>query len=194
MAATEDQTSTILFTDVEGSTQLRNRRGDQLADEILRAHEAIVRREAEASGGREAAFLGDGFILTFRFALEGLRCARGVQRALENHNRANPGRQVRVRIGLHHGETTERDGTIYGQAVHAAARIMSEAAGGQILASGLVRELCADEAAIAFTGRGLFWLKGFPERWRLYEVGVGPARQPAAGSGRRSGTDPVRQP
>jgi tetratricopeptide (TPR) repeat protein len=90
-----------------------------------------------------------------------------------------------VRIGLHHGETTERDGTIYGQAVHAAARIMSEAAGGQILASELVRELCADEAG-AFNDRGLFWLKGFPERWRLYEVGWGepgdlpPA--PAAGS------------
>jgi hypothetical protein len=78
-----------------------------------------------------------------------------------------------VRIGLHHGETTEREGAIYGQAVHAAARIMSEAAGGQILASDPVRELGADEAAIGFTDRGLFWLKGFPERWRLYEVGWG---------------------
>jgi class 3 adenylate cyclase/tetratricopeptide (TPR) repeat protein len=172
MAATKDQTSTILFTDVEGSTQLRNRRGDQLADEILRAHEAMVRRQVQAWGGREAAFLGDGFILTFSSAQDGLRCARGIQRALEEHNRADPDRQVRVRIGLHHGETTERDGTVYGQAVHAAARIMSEAAGGQILASNLVRELCADEAN-AFNDRGLFWLKGFPERWRLYEVSWG---------------------
>ena len=172
MAPTKEQTSTILFTDVEGSTQLRNRRGDQLADEILRAHEAIVRRQVQAWGGREAAFLGDGFILTFRSSLDGLQCARGIQQALEEHNRADPARQVRVRIGLHHGETTERDGTIYGQAVHAAARIMSEAAGGQILASDLVRELCADEAG-AFNDRGLFWLKGFPERWRLYEVGWG---------------------
>lgn len=181
MAASKDQTSTILFTDVEGSTQLRTRRGDQLADEILRAHEVIVRRQVQACGGWEAAFLGDGFILTFPSALDGLHCARGIQRALAEHNRADPGRQVRVRIGLHHGETTERDGTIYGQAVHAAARIMSEAAGGQILASELVRELGADEAAIAFTDRGLFWLKGFPERWRLYEVGWGePGNLPLA--------------
>src|SRR3712207_9560621 len=109
MAATKEQTSTILFTDVEGSTQLRNRRGDQLADEILRAHEAIVRRQAQAYGGREAAFLGDGFILTFPSALDGLRCARGIQRALAEHNRADPDRQVRVRIGLHYGETTRSE-------------------------------------------------------------------------------------
>jgi class 3 adenylate cyclase/tetratricopeptide (TPR) repeat protein len=173
VAATKEQASTILFTDVEGSTQLRSRRGDQLADEILRAHEVIVRRQVQACGGREAAFLGDGFILTFRSVLDGLRCAQGIQRALGEHNRADPDRQVRVRIGLHHGETTEREGAIYGQAVHAAARIMSEAAGGQILASDPVRELGADEAAIGFTDRGLFWLKGFPERWRLYEVGWG---------------------
>src|SRR5919106_3741921 len=180
MAASKDQTSTILFTDVEGSTQLRTRRGDQLTDEILQAHEAIVRRQVQACGGREAAFLGDGFILTFPSALDGLHCARGIQRALAEHNRADPDRQVRVRIGLHHGETTERDGTLYGQAVHAAARIMSEAAGGQILASELVREL-GDEAAIGFTDRGLFWLKGFPERWRLYEVGWGePGNLPLA--------------
>jgi class 3 adenylate cyclase len=123
MAATKDQTSTILFTDVEGSTQLRNRRGDQLADEILRAHEAMVRRQVQAWGGREAAFLGDGFILTFSSAQDGLRCARGIQRALEEHNRADPDRQVRVRIGLHHGETTERDGTVYGPAVRSWPRI-----------------------------------------------------------------------
>jgi class 3 adenylate cyclase len=58
MAATSEQVGTILFTDVEGSTQLQSRRGDRLADDNFRAHEAIVRREARASRGREAAFLG----------------------------------------------------------------------------------------------------------------------------------------
>jgi class 3 adenylate cyclase/tetratricopeptide (TPR) repeat protein len=170
MAANNEHLGAILFTDVEEATQLRTRRGDQLADEVLRAHEAIVRRQVGSCGGREAAFLGDGFIVTFGSAPGGLRCALGIQRALEEHNRTHPDHQVHVRIGLHYGEMTERDGALYGQAMHAAARIMSEAAGGQILVSGLVRDLCADEAGLSFVDRGLFWLKGFPERWRLYEV------------------------
>ena len=67
--------TTILFTDVQGSTQLRARHGDRLADEILHDHEAIVRRAVEAHGGDEAAFMGDGFMLTFASPADGLRCA-----------------------------------------------------------------------------------------------------------------------
>jgi class 3 adenylate cyclase len=54
------QPVTILFTDVQGSTQLRARHGDRIADDILHDHEAIVRRAIGAHGGVEVAFLGDG--------------------------------------------------------------------------------------------------------------------------------------
>jgi class 3 adenylate cyclase len=70
---------TILFTDVQGSTQLRARHGDRVADEILHDHEGIVRRAVEAHGGDEAAFLGDGFMVTFASPADGLRCAVAIQ-------------------------------------------------------------------------------------------------------------------
>ena len=185
MTPSGERVRTILFTDVEGSTQLRSRRGDQFADEVLRVHETIVRRRIEECGGQEVAFLGDGFLASFPSADDGLRCALGIQRELEEHNREDPGREVRVRIGLHRGEATERDGSLYGQAVHAAARIMSAAAGGQILVSARIKDQSSDEVDVAFVDRGLYWLKGFPERWRLYEVdwGAGARPQPPVGEG-----------
>jgi class 3 adenylate cyclase len=164
---------TILFTDVEGSTRLRSRHGDQFANEVLRVHETIVRRHIEESVGKEIAFLGDGFMASFPSAAYGLRGAVGIQRALEAHNQEDPGHAVHVRIGLHVGEAIERDGTLYGQAVHAAARIMSEAAGGQIFASSVIRDQGDRAVDATFVDRGLYWLKGFPERWRLYEVDWG---------------------
>jgi class 3 adenylate cyclase/tetratricopeptide (TPR) repeat protein len=180
---------TILFTDVQGSTQLRARHGDRVADEILHDHEGIVRRAVEAHGGDEAAFLGDGFMLTFASPADGLRCAIAIQQDLQRYGRDNADRRVRVRIGLHQGEATERDGTLYGQAVNAASRVMSEAAGGQILVTAAVHDAVA-AAGFSFVDRGLYWLRGFPDRWRLYEAewgrddaggAIGPAQTPFVG-------------
>ena len=131
---------TLLFTDVQGSTQLRARRGDRVADEILHEHEAIVRRAIGEHGGAEAAFFGDGFLATFGTPAAGLGCAVAIQQALQRYGREHADRRVRVRIGLHHGEAVERDGTLYGQAVHAASRVMNEAVGGQILVTAAVRD------------------------------------------------------
>jgi class 3 adenylate cyclase/tetratricopeptide (TPR) repeat protein len=185
VSTSAEHVRTILFTDVEGSTQLRSRHGDQFADDVLHVHETIVRRLLDEHGGQEMAFLGDGFLASFRSPVDGLRCALGIQRELEAHSEEHPDREVRVRIGLHQGEATERDGTLYGQAVHAAARIMSEAAGGRILVSSWMKDHTSEEVDAAFVDRGLYWLKGFPERWRLYEVdwGKGASAQPPVGEG-----------
>jgi class 3 adenylate cyclase/tetratricopeptide (TPR) repeat protein len=161
---------TILFTDVQGSTQLRARHGDRVADEMLGDHEAIVRRAIGAYGGAEVAFLGDGFLATFGTPAAGLSCAIAIQQALQSYGRDNADRRIRVRIGLHHGEASERDGTLYGQAVHAASRVMSEAVGGQILVTAAVRDAVEATGTFSFVDRGLYWLRGFPDRWRLYEL------------------------
>src|SRR5215207_2266845 len=166
---------TIMMTDVEGSTALRRTRGDQLADETLGLHGAIVREQLGTYGGRERQFLGDGFLLSFPSPVPAVRCAVGIQRALEEHNGSGAQRQVRVRIGIHAGEVTDRDGLLYGQALHVAARITAAAAGGQILVSDGVRQQGEREAEWRFVDSGLFWLKGFDERWRLFEVSLGQA-------------------
>jgi class 3 adenylate cyclase/tetratricopeptide (TPR) repeat protein len=181
---------TLLFTDVQGSTQLRARHGDRMADEILHDHEAIVRRAIREHGGVEAAFFGDGFMATFATPVAGLGCAVAIQQALQQYGREHADRRIRVRIGLHHGEAVERDGTFYGQAVHAASRVMNEAAGGQILVTAAVRDAVEAAGGISFVDRGLYWLRGFPNRWRLYEAewgrddaggAAGPAQTPFVG-------------
>jgi len=161
---------TILFTDVQGSTQLRARHGDRVADEILHDHEAIVRRAIGAYGGAEVAFLGDGFMATFGTPAAGLSCAIAIQQALQSYGRDNADRRIRVRIGLHTGDAVHRDGTLYGQAVHVASRVMSEAVGGQVLVTAAVRDPVAATGTFSFVDRGLYWLRGFPDRRRLYEL------------------------
>ena len=122
------ETLTIMMTDVEGSTALRRTRGDWLVNEILGLHGEIVRAQVGSCGGQERQFLGDGFLLSFPSPEAAVRCAVGIQSALADHNASDGQREVRVRIGIHVGEVSERDGQLYGQAVHVAARITAEAA------------------------------------------------------------------
>ncbi|UCD59075.1 MAG: adenylate/guanylate cyclase domain-containing protein, partial [Candidatus Hydrogenedentota bacterium] len=167
---TDTATVTILFTDVVGSTKLRTSKGDESAHRILEAHSELVRRQIEKHSGQEVKTTGDSFMVSFESAQKGIDCAVAVQHAVEEYNRANPDTQLEVRIGLNTGEAIREKGDLFGAAVDAAARIMSKAAGGQILVSGAVRSVLGEEKDIMFTDRGPFWLKGFPQRWRLYEV------------------------
>ena len=164
------ETLAIMMTDVEGSTALRIERGDAVGDEILRAHARILREQLAKHDGQERQYLGDGFMLSFPTAGDAVAAAIDMQQALAEHNAADPDHRVRVRIGVHVGEVTVHDGELYGQTLHAAARVMAEAAGGQILVSRAVHDAVEPDSSWRCVDSGLFWLKGFPERWRLYEV------------------------
>jgi class 3 adenylate cyclase/tetratricopeptide (TPR) repeat protein len=161
---------TVLFTDVEGSTDMRTRLGDEAADELLRLHEEIVRERVSKHEGREIKSLGDGYMVAFSSPRKAISCAIEIQRALEDRNLSDPGRELRIRIGINAGEVTEKAGDLFGAAVNAAARIAGKARGGQILVANVVKDLAGVRPDLSYMDRGLFWLKGFPERWRLYEV------------------------
>ena len=156
------ETATVLFTDVVGSTDLANRVGDVECRRLLGSHETVIREELAANDGREIKTMGDGFMVAFPKAEGGLACAVAVQRRL-----AAEAEGVSVRMGLHTGEVTEERGDLFGVAVNAAARVAAKARGGQIMVSGA---LLAALDGLESVDRGLFWLKGFPERWRLHEV------------------------
>ncbi|HEX6758661.1 MAG TPA: AAA family ATPase [Propionibacteriaceae bacterium] len=161
---------TIMMTDVVGSTALRRARGDRDADDILALQAAIVREQVTTFGGRVRKSLGDGFLISFPSAVAAVRSAVAIQGALREHSMADPQRAVEIRIGIHTGRVTEHDGDLFGQTVHATARMMVEAVGGQILTSDEVRKHAEPQVDQSFLDLGLFWLRGFPERWRLYEV------------------------
>jgi len=158
----------VLFTDVEGSTALTQRLGDSKARDVLRTHERIVREALRAHGGAEVKALGDGFMASFSSATGALECAIAMQRAFAAHNEA-AGEPIRVRIGLNAGEPIAEGADLFGTAVNLAARIAARAAGGEILASDVVRQLVAGKGFL-FADRGEVALRGFEDPVRLYEL------------------------
>ncbi|MDQ3944880.1 MAG: AAA family ATPase, partial [Actinomycetota bacterium] len=161
---------TVLFTDVERSTELHTRLGDDAAREILRTQERLVRHHVEAHGGREVKALGDGFMVAFASTRAALACAVAIQRDLDSQTSPPAGVPVRVRMGLNAGEVTEERQDLFGAAVAAAARIAAQADGGEILIADVVRQLAGVVPGLRFFDRGPVDLKGFPDPVHLHEV------------------------
>jgi class 3 adenylate cyclase/streptogramin lyase len=161
---------TIMFTDVEGSTDLTRRLGDEAARRTIDAYRMIVRAKLAAHDGREIDSIGDGFMITFLSTRRAIACAVDIQRALAAHAEEKPDEEVRVRIGLNVGEVLARGGHPFGAAVNATQRVGAHARGGEIFVSEAVRHLAGTIPEVTFRDRGRRSLKGFPERWRLYEV------------------------
>lgn len=103
-AAAPNGTGTILFTDIEGSTELAQRLGDRRWMEVLRSHNGAVRSHIARNRGHEVKNQGDGFMLAFSSAREALRCAIGVQTTFDREDVEVP---IRVRVGVHTGEAVE---------------------------------------------------------------------------------------
>ncbi|MDP9237593.1 MAG: AAA family ATPase, partial [Chloroflexota bacterium] len=81
-----DGTVTIMFSDIEDSTVLTERLGDQTWQELLRKHNALIREQLAAHDGYEVKTMGDGFMVAFQSAKKGLDCAVAIQRAFDGHN------------------------------------------------------------------------------------------------------------
>jgi class 3 adenylate cyclase len=167
--AAPDGTVTLLFSDIEESTALTERLGDAAWMELLRAHNGIVREQIAACNGYEVKSMGDGFMLAFRSATDGLRCAIGMQQAFAQHN-AEAAQPVNVRIGLHTGEAVKEANDFFGTHVNLAARIGGAAAGGEILVSGLLKELAATAGKFRFDAGEEVELKGLQAAQRVHRV------------------------
>jgi YVTN family beta-propeller protein len=170
---------TVMFTDVEGSTDVTRRLGDEEGRRVLEAYKRLVREEVERHSGREIDSIGDGFFITFSSTRRAVTCAVEIQKALDRQGDEQPEEPVRVRIGLNVGEVIEREGHPFGAAVNATQRVAAHAKGGQILVSEPVRHLAGTIPGVSFRDRGRREVKGFAERWRLYEVVWERAAKPA---------------
>ena len=170
----EPLSTTVLITDMEGSTEFTEGRGDDAAMDLLRVHERIVRDIVAGHRGREIKSMGDGFMIAFPTPDVGIACALDIQEALARHNSDHPEQVIRVRMGINAGTVIEEGGDIYGTTVNAASRIAAKARSGQVLVSEAVRNESHRTGDWACVDRGPFWLKGLRQRWTLYEVTRGP--------------------
>lgn len=158
----------IMFTDLEGSTDVSSKLGDQQAIEMIQHHDRIVRGALSDSGGREVKHTGDGIMASFTYVSRAVQCAIQIQREFgEASEPSNAG--GRVRVGISAGEPVDQSDDIFGAAVSLASRICGHANPGQILVSGAVKELSIGKG-FDFVDRGPIALKGFDEPTRLFEV------------------------
>jgi class 3 adenylate cyclase len=164
----------ILFTDIEGSTEILDRLGDAKMVELLHEHDAIIRVALSRWNGRQVKHTGDGVMAAFTTASSGVSCAIDIQSAFARREAPAGVKPVRLRIGLSAGEPVEDGADLFGTAVHLAARTCAQAKGGQILVSTAVAELCRGKN-IAFVDYGDVALKGFAHPVRLHEVKWAPS-------------------
>jgi class 3 adenylate cyclase len=154
--------STVLFTDIVGSSAVAAELGDRAWRELLERHHALVRRELTRYRGEEKDTAGDGFFATFDGPARAIRCAGAIVDGVG-------GLGLEVRAGVHTGECELHEGKVTGLAVVIGARVAAAANGGEVLVSQTVKDLVAG-AGLEFDERGEHELKGVPGSWWLYSV------------------------
>src|SRR5437588_2453635 len=159
---TERVLSTVLFTDLVGSTERAVEAGDEAWADILGSHHALVRRQLDRFRGQEIDNAGDGFLAAFDGPARAILCARAITEALGELG-------LEVRSGLHTGECELVGEKLGGIAVHIGARVAGSAQAGEVLVSSTVKDLVAG-SGIEFEDRGEHTLKGLPGHWRLYAL------------------------
>jgi class 3 adenylate cyclase/pimeloyl-ACP methyl ester carboxylesterase len=159
--------TTIVFTDIVGSTQRAAALGDGRWRDLLDNHDAIVRRELERFGGREVNTAGDGFVATFSSPSAAIACADSLVEAVRVLG-------IQIRVGIHAGEVEIRSAAkaredVAGMAVHIGARVAALADAGEVLVSSTVAEIVTGSRH-RFAERGEHDLKGVPGRWRVFSL------------------------
>ncbi len=163
------QIVTVLFTDMVGSTDMTQAKGDAAAQEVVRRHNGIVRQALSEFDGREVKHTGDGIMASFASTANAVDAAIAIQRAVNAHNATTPDIPVHLRIGINAGEPIQEEDDLFGTTVQLAARICAHAQADQVLCSNVVRELSHGRSR-RFGALGEHPLKGFRDPVALYEV------------------------
>jgi class 3 adenylate cyclase len=152
--------STILFTDIVGSTEKLSELGDARWRALIERHHAVVRAQLSRFRGRELDTAGDGFFASFDGPIRAIRCAHAIRDALSELG-------LRIRSGLHTGECELVGEKLTGLAVNVCARIAAKAGPGEVLVSSTVRDLVRG-SDLQFEKHKSAELKGIPGHWQLY--------------------------
>lgn len=154
--------STVLFTDICGSTNHASTIGDARWRHIAEEHTKLVEHLIARHRGTFVRSTGDGAIGIFDGPSRAVRCAKAIVTAVEDLG-------VEARAGVHSGEIELIGEDIGGIAVHIAQRVMDHATRREVWTSRTVRDLAVG-SGILFEDLGDFELKGVPEAWRLYRA------------------------
>ena len=166
-------TVTFLFSDIEGSTALLKRLGDDQYAELLRTHRRLVREIFAEYHGQEIDTQGDAFFYSFHRAREAVAAAVAVQRGHADQSWPD-GVTVRIRLGLHTGEPAVGEDGYTGLDVVRASRIAAVGRGGQVLLSDTTRAIVAGDLpdGVAIRSLGDQRLKDIDQPEALHELTI----------------------
>ncbi|OBG89310.1 hypothetical protein A5699_14605 [Mycobacterium sp. E802] len=163
---------TFLLTDIEGSTAAWEADADAMALALAR-HDELVEQVVTSRGGRLIKTRGEGDATFSVFDRPSAAAAAAIELQDAIFHEPWPlAEPMRIRISLHTGEAELRDGDYFGRAVNRAARLRSQASGGQILCSGATAELVIDSLSddVALVDLGMRQLKNLARPEHIFEL------------------------
>jgi class 3 adenylate cyclase len=152
----------ILFLDLVASTESVSRAGDMAWSAVLDSYETAVEEQVGRHGGSVVKHVGDGTLATLPTGSRAVAAAASIRGDLADLG-------LDACFGVHVGEVERRGDDIGGFAVHLAARVMSEAAAGQILATSTAVESVSGGSR-RFESLGVRELKGIEQPWELHSL------------------------
>ena len=117
----------VMFTDIVGSTAMTHEKGNLAAQEVVRAHNRVVRDALAKTGGQEIKHTGDGIMASFQKVTDSLLSTQQMQMMNELHNQQLPDIPLKVKIGINAGRVVVEEQDLYGVTVQMAARIVDKA-------------------------------------------------------------------
>jgi adenylate cyclase len=160
---------TVLFTDIAGSTAMTQALGDAGAQEVVRAHNRVVREALTQFRGREVKHTGDGIMASFEQASDSVEAAIMMQQGANGHTQGNPNLPLYLKIGINAGEPIQEDNDLFGSTVQMSARVVDKAQKNEIFVTDVVKGICSGKS-YRFVNRGGFEMKGFDGPVTLWEV------------------------
>ncbi len=154
---------TILFTDIVGSTEFFERKGDIEGVALVQRHNRLLFPMVEKHRGRVIKTIGDAIMAVFDDPTDSVRCAAAMQRVLVDERQRDTERPIHIRIGAHAGTVMNVDDDVFGDAVNTAARVAAKAEGGEILLSASLFDSIPAKEGLTAVSRGALPFKGKAE-------------------------------
>jgi adenylate cyclase len=169
-AIQERRLAAIMFTDMVGYTAL-GQRNEALSLALVEEQRKLVRPILTRHNGREVKTIGDAFLVDFPNALDAVRCAYDIQRAVREFNISLPEeRRVHLRVGVHLGDVVESKGDISGDAVNVASRIEPLAEDGGVCITRQVYDHVQNKFELKLASLGVKSLKNVSVPIEVYQM------------------------
>ncbi|MCK5446252.1 MAG: adenylate/guanylate cyclase domain-containing protein, partial [Rhodospirillaceae bacterium] len=164
-----EKQTVVMFTDIVGSTAMTQEKGNLGAQEVVRAHNKVVREALSKFSGHEIKHTGDGIMASFEDVTKSLNSTAHMQRLIQMHNQNQSDVPLKVKIGIAMGSVVVEENDLYGVTVQMAARIVDKGAEGMILVSDTVYGMLKG-GSMQFIKRGPYLMKGIDGPAYLYEL------------------------